>query len=347
MQPQCRRALASVAATPWPSRRCGYRRCYGGQWASRTRDISETSASGTNTGHPQPCTRTRSQSRTTEYPTDLPLKTYVTLTSVRRDMNPPRNSDTLPSYDWRTFAPGTQLHYIRSEEVANHQIARIASHPGPFTIGLDFEWRPTFVARRPENPVALVQVACDDKILLVQVSAMQSKLFFHTSSLWHLAPDSSHNQLFPRISVTFWSRRRAQKSELAYNVSGAKIGFLSSFVDVGGEYDDLDDCKKLWRDHRVSVRNCVDLALFARSVDPQWKGPYKGGIGLSRLAETYLQRKLPKGGIQRSNWDLELSTLQQECEWHPSSPSFLPREKSVVGPTTDVRFVSSFFRRGQ
>jgi len=275
MQPQYRRALAHVAVT---SRRCGSGRCYGGQWACRTRNLSETSSAlGTNTGHPQPCTRTRSQSRTTEYPTDLLLKTY-TLTSARRDMNPPRNSDTLPSYDWRTFAPGTQLHYIRSEEVANHHIARIASHPGPFTIGLDFEWRPTFVARRPENPVALVQVACDDTILLVQVSAMQ----------------------------TFPTNLR----DLLESATSTKVG-------VGIQYD----CKKLWRDHRVSVRNCVDLALLARSVDRQWKGPYKGGIGLSRLAETYLQRKLPKGGIQRSNWEMELSTSQQEYAANDSHAS--------------------------
>ena len=89
----------------------------------------------------------------------------------------------------------------------------------------------------------------------------------------------------------------------------------------------------------MSVRNCVDLALLARSVDPRWKGPYKDGIGLSRLAETYLERKLPKGGIQRSNWDMELSTLQQECEWHP----FLPREKSLVVPTSDVRLLCPLF----
>ena len=76
----------------------------------------------------------------------------------------------------------------------------------------------------------------------------------------------------------------------------------------------LDDCKKLWRDHRVSVRNCVDLALLARSVDKSWKGPYKGGIGLSRLAEIYLGRYLAKGDTQRSNWEMELSTRQQECE---------------------------------
>ena len=87
----------------------------------------------------------------------------------------------------------------------------------------------------------------------------------------------------------------------------------SSRVFNFGEH--LDDAKKLWKDHRVSVRNCVDLALLARSVDTRWKGPYKGGIGLSRLAEIYLKRRIPKGGIQRSNWEMELSTVQQECEF--------------------------------
>ena len=76
----------------------------------------------------------------------------------------------------------------------------------------------------------------------------------------------------------------------------------------------LDDCKKLWKDHRVSVRNCVDLALMARSVDTHWKGPYGGGIGLSRLAETYLGRTLAKGRVRTSNWEAELSMRQQDCE---------------------------------
>ena len=85
----------------------------------------------------------------------------------------------------------------------------------------------------------------------------------------------------------------------------------------------LDDCKKLWKDHRVSVRNCVDLSLMARTVDNErWKGPYKGGIGLSRLVNVYLGRQLVKGGIQKSNWERVLSVRQQECEWLP------PREKT-------------------
>jgi hypothetical protein len=85
----------------------------------------------------------------------------------------------IAQYDWRTLAnPGAELHYITTEDTANERIARIASRSTPFAIGLDFEWRPTFTAGRPENPIALVQVACDDEILLVQVGAMQGNLHF-------------------------------------------------------------------------------------------------------------------------------------------------------------------------
>jgi len=211
------------------------------------------------------------QRRTTGpgYQSNLSPQVKDTVTGARRDMDMPSNPDTLALYDWGTFAPNAQVHYIRSEDVANQLLARLVSRPGPFTIGLDFEWRPTFIPRRPENPISLVQVACDDEILLVQVSAMEG---FPTSL-----------------------------RDLLESGKSTKVG-------VGIQYD----TKKLWKDHRVSVRNCVDLALLARTVDTRWKGPYKGGIGLSRLAEIYLKRTLPKGGTQRSNWEMELSTVQQE-----------------------------------
>ncbi|KAH9075772.1 hypothetical protein EDB83DRAFT_2515463 [Lactarius deliciosus] len=75
-------------------------------------------------------------------------------------------------YDWRAFTANAQLHYIRTEDTANECIARIASRPSPLAIGLDLEWRPTFTSGKRENPIALVQLACDDEILLMQVSAM-------------------------------------------------------------------------------------------------------------------------------------------------------------------------------
>ena len=75
----------------------------------------------------------------------------------------------------------------------------------------------------------------------------------------------------------------------------------------------LDDCKKLFRDYQLSVRGCIDLSLLARCVDSRWKGPYKNPIGLSRLAETYLDRSLTKGLVTRSNWEAALSEPQLDC----------------------------------
>jgi hypothetical protein len=103
-------------------------------------------------------------------------------------MDLPDNIATIPAlYDWRVFSPaGAQLHYIRSEDTANERITRIMSRSGPITIGLDFEWRPTFEQGRPENPIALVQVACDDEILLVHVSAMPGTVLFFFFFLSHV-----------------------------------------------------------------------------------------------------------------------------------------------------------------
>ena len=71
---------------------------------------------------------------------------------------------------------------------------------------------------------------------------------------------------------------------------------------------------KLYSDCKISVRNCVDLSLLARCVDnSRWKGRYVDPIGLSRLVETYENLSLPKGRIQRSNWEAELSEVQQDC----------------------------------
>ncbi len=222
MHLQCRKALTRIAVTPWAPRDCGNGKCYSGQWTYRTRNYSGFPALDTNTGHPQPYAR-----RTIGYPTTLLPQLNDTLASARSMEEPINLKNTLALYDWRAFAPaGTQLYYITSEGDANQRVARIASRPGPFTIGLDFEWRPTFVARRPENPIALVQLACDDEILLVQVSAMSGKLFFFSRVV--RAPSLAnppYNQLFPAVSATYWSRRRARKSELAYSVSGPRSTF--------------------------------------------------------------------------------------------------------------------------
>lgn len=63
----------------------------------------------------------------------------------------------------------------------------------------------------------------------------------------------------------------------------------------------------------MSIRNCVDLSLLARSADnEQWKGRYSSPIGLARLVEAYEDRRLSKGKTSRSDWQSILNSTQQE-----------------------------------
>ena len=86
------------------------------------------------------------------------------------------------------------------------------------------------------------------------------------------------------------------------------------------------DVQKLWRDYSVSVRNCVDLSLLARTVDnARWKGKYSQPIALARLCEAYEELTLHKGKITRSNWERELTEAQQLCECAPHANPKLSR----------------------
>lgn len=181
MLPKCR--IARFAAKTWPSKACGDATRHSRHLASHSRSFSGSClALGTNTtstGHTRPSARHQDNIARSR-PTYLLLQPDH---AGARIMNLPGNVATT-LYDWRAFsAPGVQLRYIRREDRANERIARIASRQTPFAIGLDFEWRPTFVSGRAENPIALVQVACDDEILLVHVSAMQCELFFFFSNI--------------------------------------------------------------------------------------------------------------------------------------------------------------------
>ncbi|KAH9921460.1 ribonuclease H-like domain-containing protein, partial [Fomitopsis serialis] len=73
-----------------------------------------------------------------------------------------------PLYSWRTKSPNARLIYTRDVDEANAELSKL--EPGP--LGLDMEWKPCFYAGEPENPVALVQLANDEVVLLIQVSAM-------------------------------------------------------------------------------------------------------------------------------------------------------------------------------
>ncbi|KAF7798636.1 hypothetical protein EIP86_009859 [Pleurotus ostreatoroseus] len=175
---------------------------------------------------------------------------------------PPPN---YPIYSWKSKSPSTRLVYIRDLATAELEVAKL--QPGP--VGFDLEWKPNRW-RGANNPVALVQLATDDTILLIQVTAMR---------------------VFPE-------KLRQLLADPSYLKAGVGI---------------QNDAKKLWADYAVNTRNCVDLALLARTVDnARWKGKYSQPIGLARLCQTYHNLDLTKGKITRSNWELCLDDLQQE-----------------------------------
>ncbi|KAF8610673.1 ribonuclease H-like protein [Ceratobasidium sp. AG-I] len=73
-----------------------------------------------------------------------------------------------PIFEWRdNVVPGTQISYLRAVSEVNEAL-QLAE--GPF--GFDMEWKPCFVKGQAENPVALIQLAQQDRIYLIHLSAM-------------------------------------------------------------------------------------------------------------------------------------------------------------------------------
>ncbi|TDL28801.1 ribonuclease H-like protein [Rickenella mellea] len=72
-------------------------------------------------------------------------------------------------YSWRKNSTTGSLIYLRDHELANHELSTLNAR----IVGFDLEWKPKFYKGGVENPVAVVQLATDDKILLIQVSAMK------------------------------------------------------------------------------------------------------------------------------------------------------------------------------
>ncbi|KXN83591.1 Werner syndrome ATP-dependent helicase [Leucoagaricus sp. SymC.cos] len=180
---------------------------------------------------------------------------------------PDTNSAPEPTvpYSWREWHPNVQIFYIRDHHRANQALARLTN--GPY--GFDLEWKPNFRKGQAENPVALVQLANHEFILLLQITAMRE---------------------FP-----------LGLAEFLLNPHFIKVG-----VGIQG------DAKKLYQDWGSNVKNCVDLALLARTVDNnRWKGRYTDPLGLARLVSVYEDRALMKGKITRSNWERVLTEPQQ------------------------------------
>ncbi|KAF8640505.1 hypothetical protein AX17_000167 [Amanita inopinata Kibby_2008] len=72
-------------------------------------------------------------------------------------------------YNWKTFSPSARLIYILYPDAANEAVSLMSAT----RVGFDLEWKPSYRKGQAENPVALVQLATDDRILLIHISFMK------------------------------------------------------------------------------------------------------------------------------------------------------------------------------
>ncbi|KAJ7666462.1 ribonuclease H-like domain-containing protein [Mycena rosella] len=189
-------------------------------------------------------------------------------------------------YSWQDGT--TRCIYITDADQADAELSKaFQATPGRDSCGLDIEWKPNFIKGQVENPVALLQLANVDTILLL-----------------HLC----HMSRFPK---------QLQRLLEDANIIKAGVGIQGSqirlYTRIRTDFRQIGDAKKIYKDCSVNIRSCVDLSLLARSVDnPRWKGRYNDPIGLARLIATYENRLLSKGKITRSNWENFLDLDQQE-----------------------------------
>lgn len=90
--------------------------------------------------------------------------------SPRVEKYPPRPAPT-KAYSWKEYNPLAKRLYIRDHEQANEELSKLNAT----VLGFDLEWKPNFFRGNKENPVALVQLANYDTILLLQISAMEGR----------------------------------------------------------------------------------------------------------------------------------------------------------------------------
>lgn len=86
------------------------------------------------------------------------------------DKSLPRPAPT-KAYSWKEYNSLAKLLYIRDHKQANDELSKLDAT----VLGFDLEWKPNFYRGNKENRVALVQLANDDTILLLQISAMQGR----------------------------------------------------------------------------------------------------------------------------------------------------------------------------
>ena len=120
------------------------------------------------------------------------------------DKSPPRPAPT-EAYSWKDFNSSANLLYIRDHAQANEELAKLNAT----VLGFDLEWKPIYYKGLKENPVALVQLASYDTVLLLQISAMEGR---------------SLQPIYPNIIVFIFLEFPSKLAEILANSDIVKAG---------------------------------------------------------------------------------------------------------------------------
>jgi hypothetical protein len=100
------------------------------------------------------------------------------------------------NYSWKNWHPDANLCYLTDHEKAEEELKKLLNSARGSVLGFDIEWKPTTRRGERENPVALIQLANNATILLLQVSAMKgmpSLLCSFPASLYNRLDSPSSN----------------------------------------------------------------------------------------------------------------------------------------------------------
>jgi len=168
---------------------------------------------------------------------------------------------------------GIPIRIVSNTRTLTAAIDKLQSY-NPTHIGLDCEWKPIFHKGINPNPVALMQIACEKLIILVQIHKLKNvKQAFAMSGLSQLLKDRSI----------------------------AKVG-----VGIQGDVD------KMFADHRVVIKQCIDLNqlyCYAYAI----RDPYFKQISLKRLFKAVCGAEMTykTTEIACSNWETKELTKRQ------------------------------------
>ena len=80
-------------------------------------------------------------------------------TPQKKPQKKPNAKPDQPLYLWHNIHPASRLVYIRDPDEADIELSTLRHGP----VGFDLEWKPNFVKGHPENRVALVQLANEER----------------------------------------------------------------------------------------------------------------------------------------------------------------------------------------